>query len=86
MKYYKVKKEYDNKIIYKFARGGGLTVDGFFIGNELLTEAEARQIFNNKHLIGAALLDVCEIVEVPKSEIYWLFGARFSPLTGRATP
>lgn len=70
MLYYKVKPEHDQKTRFRFHRGGGLEIDGIFIQNELYT---AREL---KKYLGA--VQICDIVEIPKSKIYWLFGARFS--------
>lgn len=70
MKYYRVKPEYDNKTRYKFKRGGGLEIDGIYIKNELYTEKEIK-----KYLGFARYVDV---VEIPKSKIYFFFGARFA--------
>ena len=70
MTYYRVKPEYDNERRFTFARGGGLSIDGIFVGNELYT---AREL--NKYL-GA--FRYVERVEIPKSRIYFCFGARFA--------
>lgn len=70
MIYYKVKPEYDQKTRFKFHRGGGLEIDGIYIKNELYT---AREI---KKYLGAT--SYCECVEIPKSKIYFFFGARFA--------
>lgn len=70
MLYYKVKSENDQKRRYKFHRGGGLEIDGIFIKNELYT---AREL---KKYLGA--IKYCERVEIPKSKIYFFFGARFA--------
>lgn len=70
MIYYKVKPEHDNKPLFKFRRGGGLEIVGFMIQNELYTANEAK-----KH---CGLIACCECVEIPKSKIYFFFGARFA--------
>ena len=69
MIYYKVKPEHDNKNRFKFARGGGLTIDGIYVKNELYTPKEI-----SKYLDGVTM---CDRVEVKKNKIYWFFGARF---------
>jgi len=74
MKYYKVKPEHDNKRRWKFHKGGGLEIDGVMLGNELYTPKEV-----NKYL---GLAACCEVVEIPKSKIYFSFGARYSTVTG----
>ena len=69
MKYYRVKKEYDNKTryIWKYNQG---RPDGIIISGELYTPAEF------------ARLAMCpawfEVVEIPKNKIYWFLGARFA--------
>jgi hypothetical protein len=74
MLYYKVKPENDNKRRYKFHRGGGLEIDGIFVGNELYTPKEI-----NKYPGGVLL---CDPVNVSKKQVYFFFGARFSNQTG----
>lgn len=70
MIYYRVKPENDQKTRFKFHRGGGLEIDGIFVKNELYT---AREI---KKYPGA--VSYCERVEIPKSKVYFFFGARFA--------
>lgn len=70
MLYYKVKPEFNNKPRYKFHKGGGLEIDGIFIANELYTIREL-----NKYLDHAKAV---EPVEIPKSKVYFFFGARFA--------
>ena len=70
MKYYRVKPEADGTRRYKYHRGGGLEIDGEYISGELYT---AREI--EKYL--GAFSGIVEPVEIPKSKIYWFFGARF---------
>jgi hypothetical protein len=74
MLYYRVKPENDNKRRYKFHRGGGLEIDGIFVGNELYTPKEI-----NKYPGGVLL---CDPVNVSKKQVYFFFGARFSNKTG----
>ena len=70
MKYYQVKEENDGQRRYKFHRGGGLEIDGEYIKGELYTEREI------KKYLGYA--KICKVVEIPKSKIYFFFGARFA--------
>ena len=72
MKYFKVKPEFDQRARYTMARGGGLNWDSIFIANELYTSAEL------KRYPGAA--QYVEPVEIPKSKIYFCFGARFADM------
>ena len=62
MKYYKVKSEHDNK------RKPGAKYD-IYVANELYTEKEAEKQHINK--------SYCELVEIPKNQVYFFFGARF---------
>lgn len=60
MKYYKIKKEYDNK----------KRIDGnILVQDELYTEKEKEHFHIPE--------EFCEVVEVSKRKIYWVFGARF---------
>jgi len=74
MKYYRVKKDYDNatKFVWdtRKDRYGYVRRDGILIGGELYTEIERSKIANSKVFF--------EEVEIPKSKIYFSFGARFS--------
>lgn len=74
MLYYRVKKEYDNKPRYKFHRGGGLKIDGIMIGGELYTAKECKKY--------SGLISYCEPIEIPKSKIYFFFGARLAAPEG----
>ena len=70
MKYYKVKPEYDNKARYKWNNHGQGVRDSILVANELYTLAEFRKIANCQEWF--------QEVEVPKSKVYFFFGARFS--------
>ena len=70
MKYYKVLPEYDNKPRYRFKRGGGLEIDGIYIKNELYTQRELSKYLGH----AAAVIPVY----IPKSKVYFFFGARFA--------
>lgn len=78
MKYYRVKPENDNRPRFKFRRGGGLEMDGIFVGNELYTAKEIA-----KYPGGVAM---CDPVEISRKQIYFFFGARFSNDTGVVLP
>lgn len=77
MLYYRVKNKYDNKNRYKYARGGGLACDGIYIGGELFTPAEVKKEYNS-HLVGLALEELFDAVDVSRKSVYFFFGARFS--------
>jgi hypothetical protein len=70
MLYYKVKPEFDNVNRYKFHKGGGLEIAGIFIANELYTKNELKKYLDYANKV--------EPVEIPKSKIYFFFGARFA--------
>ena len=70
MLYYRVKPENDQKTLYKFHRGGGLEIVGHLIANELYTVKETQKYFD--------IIRYCEPVNIPKSKIYFFFGARFA--------
>ena len=65
MKYYRIRKEYDN-----FPKNPKVHDGNIYIGGELYTESE----FNKLPFIYAAAY---EIVDIPKNKTYWMFGARF---------
>lgn len=69
MKYYRVKKEYDNKTKYTWNNHGQGVSNGILIGNELYTPREYKKIANYHGWF--------EEIEIPKSQIYFSFGARF---------
>ena len=66
MTYYRVRKEYDN-----FPKNPKTRDCDILIGGELYTGKE----FNRLPFIYAGAF---ERVEVPKSQTYWFFGARFA--------
>lgn len=70
MVYYRVLANIDNKPRFKYKRGGGLEIDGFFVAGELYTPREKAKYC--EHLANF------ERVEIPKSKIYFFFGARFA--------
>lgn len=72
MKYYKVKKEYDNLQRYN---GKTVNFDGIWIANELYTEKELKKLVNSGVYINLKYFDV---IEISKNKTYWFFGSRFS--------
>lgn len=72
MKYYRVLNWCDGKQFFRWSgRYPGMVVGTglYMISNELLTERERNKYCNHdKHF---------EVVEIPKSRVYWSFGARF---------
>jgi hypothetical protein len=70
MKYYKVLPEYDQKPRLKFKRGGGLEIDGIYIQNELYTQRELLKYLDYSNYVVP--------VNIPKSKVYFMFGARFA--------
>lgn len=66
MTYYRVRKEYDNLPRNPRMRDGNI-----LIGGELYTEKELNKL---PYIYAGAF----ERVEVPKSQTYWFFGARFA--------
>ena len=65
MIYYRVKESYDNMPKNPYVHDGD-----FYIAGELYTTKEVDKL----PFIYAAAFDV---VEIPKSQTYWFFGARF---------
>ena len=84
MKYYRVKSEFDN---YKMSKDYDI-----FVGNELFTKKELEKVkikYANRNNIGRSVLSISaadeknlmarfDVVEIPKTKTYWIFGARFS--------
>lgn len=80
MKYYRVLPKFDGVQVLKMKRHG-LTVDRELVRNELYTDAELKKLLNGADLRGRGVRDgvqVFEAVDVPKTETYWMFGARFA--------
>ena len=69
MIYYRVRKEYDN-----FSQNPKIRDGNILVANELYTEKE----FNKLPFVYAGAF---ERVEVPKSQTYMFFGARFQKTT-----
>lgn len=76
MKYYKVKKEYDNWSIYKYNKNNKLVYSGFLVGNELKTPAEYKKLIETIKNFNVS--KAFDIVEVNKNKTFWFFGARFA--------
>ena len=75
MKYYKVKKESDNKRIF-IKKGNVLQVyhkRSILVANELITVKEA-----NKQGLTQSLSKHANLVEINKNNTYFFFGCRFS--------
>ena len=84
MKYYRVKSEFDN---YKLSKDYDI-----FVGNELFTEKELEKVkikYANRNNMGRSALSISaadeknlmerfDIIEIPKTKTYWMFGARFA--------
>lgn len=70
MTYYRIKKQYDNKRRYIRNNHGQRVPNGILIANELYTPAEYKKL--------SICPDWVEKVEIPKSKIYFFFGARFA--------
>lgn len=70
MKYYRVKPQYDNKVRYKWNNHSQGVPDSILIANELYTPKEFERLTNCPLWF--------EVVEIPKSKIYFCFGARFA--------
>lgn len=69
MKYYRVKAQYDNRIRYTRNNQQQAVSNGILIANELYTPREYEKLYIRPEWV--------ELVEIPKSKIYWCFGARF---------
>ena len=70
MIYYRVKPEYDNKTRYTWNNKHQGVSNGILIANELYTPGEYKKIANHHGCF--------EQVQIPKSKIYFFFGARFA--------
>ena len=84
MRYYRVKSEFDN---YKMSKDYDI-----FVGNELFTKKELEKVkikYANRNNMGRSVLSISaadeknlmarfDIVEIPKTKIYRMFGARFA--------
>ena len=71
MIYYRVRPQYD-----QFPQNPRVRDYNILVANELYTEAE----FNKLPFVYAGAF---ERVEIPKSQTYWLFGARFATINAR---
>lgn len=70
MTYYRVKPQYDNFRLYHNRK-----YKGILIANELYTEKEL--VKHNILLSRGVKSEFFDMVEIPKTKIYWFFGARF---------
>lgn len=66
MVYYRVRKEYDN-----FPKNPKIRDCDILIGGELYTEKELNRL-------PFIYIKAFERIEIPKSQTYWFFGARFA--------
>ena len=66
MKYYRVKKKYDN-----FPKNPKVLDGNIFVANELYTERE----FKKLPFVYSCIF---EEIEIPRNRTYWFFGARFA--------
>lgn len=74
MLYYKVRPEYDNKVRYTWNNHGQGVSNSILIANELYTPCEFKKIANCPAWF--------DMVEVKKSNVYFMFGARFEKKEG----
>ena len=72
MKYYRVKPQFDNMYINPCKHDGNILV-----ANELFTEKEFLKLLDKGLKRYSFLHNMFDIVEIPKSRIYWFFGVRF---------
>lgn len=72
MKYYRVKAEYDNLQQYN---GKKVLFEGIWIGKELYTKTELNRLVQRGVFVHPKYFDE---INISKSKIYWLFGARFA--------
>lgn len=77
MLYYRVKPECDNERLYTIRRGKLVNCGDFLIGCRLYTAKEWEKAVNS-HVFRRNPAECVEEVEIPKSKIYWFFGARFA--------
>lgn len=84
MKYFQVLKNFDGLQVIKWSdRARGKVVSRELIANELYAPAEFRKLLSGAdfrmrtglYLIGDE--QVFQEITIPKTKIYWMFGARF---------
>ena len=79
MKYYRVKPEHDNEQLITIDKRGNIVMDGdFLVSNQLYTVKEWENVTKTHVFRQCNPADCVEAVEIPKSKIYWFFGARFA--------
>lgn len=76
MKYYKVRKEYDNWNLYKYNKSNKLVHNGFLVSCELKTPSEYKRLIETTKNFDVS--KAFEVVEVNKNKTFWFFGARFA--------
>jgi hypothetical protein len=72
MIYYRVKKEFDQKYINPYIRNNDI-----LIADELITKTELHKLVKRGLIHYKDYEKFFDIVEIPKSKIYFFFGARF---------
>lgn len=77
MLYYRVKPECDNEQMYTIRRGKLVKGGAILIACRLYTAKEWEKEIKS-HVFRRNPADCVEEVEIPKSKIYWFFGARFA--------
>ena len=70
MTYYRVKEECDNRPKVLKLKGSLKLSGDILVGGELYTTKERKRLLNPDSMF--------EKVEIPKSKVYWFFGARFA--------
>lgn len=81
MTYYRVKQQYDNKRLCVIKRGKSVDCGDILIASELYTVKEWEKVVK-RHVFGCNPAGCVEAVEIPKSKIFWFFGARFENIGG----
>lgn len=77
MKYYRVKKAFDGVKITKTDRNGKQRIFRQLIGNELYTASELHRLFVGATIHARDDSILFDVVDIPKSKIFWNFGVRF---------
>lgn len=70
MKYYKVRAEKDGVRRVQIGKDGRREYAGEYIAGELYTGKEIAKYANGKNVV--------DPVDIPRSGVYWFFGARFA--------
>ena len=82
MKYYRVLPNMDGVQVLKMRGHGckrGLTIDRYLVKNELYTPGEFKALLDGADFRGVRDgVQIFDTVDVPKTKVYWMFGARFA--------